>query len=95
MKDFPSEDLPGDYSDIAHAIVEATEADAVVVMILGGPHGNGACPLLKLNGPMPVGELRALVCAALRAMAAGIEGLPLPIPAECTINARTPRGEAS
>lgn len=95
MKDFPSEDLPGDYSEIADAIVHATNADAVVVIVLGGEHGNGACPLLKMNGATPLGELKALMVAALRAMANGLEGIPLPVPAECAVNARTPRGAAN
>ncbi len=95
MKNFPSEDLPGDYGEFAELVVEETGAEAVVVMVLGGNRGNGATPLMKLNGTLPLAELRSLVCAALRAMADGIEGLPLPVPVETTINSRTPRGEAN
>jgi hypothetical protein len=86
VKEYPSNDLPADYGEYTDAIVADTNADAVAVLVLGGSRGNGACPAIKLNATLPPEQVKALLVAALRALASGIEGTPLPVPAECAIN---------
>lgn len=60
----------GKYDDVATAVMGVTNAEAVVVMICGGPRGTGYAVQLRTAYPRQVG---AALCMALRLAADTIE----------------------
>lgn len=65
---------PSKYDALARDLTTGLNADAVVLLVFGGIHGNGACPALRLSGDSQKdAELKAWVVRALRLMADGLE----------------------
>ena len=65
---------PSRYDAIVREMVRQLDADAVVLVVVGGVRGNGACPALRLSGdPARDAQLKDVVVYALRAMADGLE----------------------
>ena len=64
---------PSKYDELARGIVLRLDAEAAVVIVVGGTKGSGACPALRMDGKIPHQELKRVVARALRAMADGIE----------------------
>jgi len=65
---------PSKYDDLARELTMQLGADAVVLIVVGGVRGNGACPALRLSGdPARDLQLKAVLVRALRGLADGME----------------------
>lgn len=53
------------YDDLARSLCESLEADAVLVVVIGGTTGSGACPALRA-GPQARPAAKALRIALLQ-----------------------------
>ena len=60
---------PSKYDGLAREMCETLDAEAVVVIVIGGRYGSGACRAERAGGPTPPAELRALLSRGLRALA--------------------------
>ncbi len=71
MSDDPG---PSKYDDLARVLTERLDADAVVVVVLNGPYGHGAC---RAERAMPRGgtreQMRGHLIDRLRCLADSIE----------------------
>ncbi len=65
---------PSKYDDEARALVVALDAEAVVLVVVGGVKGTGACPAIRMSGdPERDRIIRGAIVAGLRSMADGME----------------------
>lgn len=65
--------VPSKYDVLARTLCDELDADAVVVIVVNGPRGHGACRAEKLMISQPRPALRAFLVGALRALADSIE----------------------
>lgn len=65
---------PSKYDSLARELCLGLDANAVVLIVVGGVRGNGACPALRLSGdPEQDRRLKAVLVDTLRAMATSME----------------------
>ena len=64
---------PSKYDDLARNLKQMLGADAVVLVVINGTKGSGACPALRVDGTVPFPELQRLIVRALREIADGME----------------------
>lgn len=65
---------PSRYDDEARALVLALDAEAVVLVVVGGVSGTGACPAYRSSGdPERDRVIREAIVAGLRSMADDME----------------------
>lgn len=64
---------PSKYDKLARDIVEMLQADAAVLVVIGGTQGSGACPALRMDGKTPPEKLQALLVHCLRELADAME----------------------
>lgn len=66
------------YDELARYLVDRLGADAVVVVVLNGPFGHGACRAERALTMMPPAEVRPRLIHALREMIGHIERDDIP-----------------
>jgi hypothetical protein len=64
---------PSKYDELARYLVDRLGADAVVVVVINGRSGHGACVAMLDEPALPVPELRAAMTTSLRLIADDIE----------------------